>query len=431
MQVMVLGSGAREHAIAWKLLQSPRVQSLILVPGNAAALAQLQTQFVDKKVSAWSESLKGNEALVKLAEKTKKSGIDFIVVGPDNALADGAVDAFQKQGLKIFGPTSAAAQLETSKLFAKRIMREARVPTAEFYEASSYDATRKLLKDLNWAKKQWVIKADGLALGKGVEICETPAHAAKALERLQKISSRFVIEERLSGEESSWLAFCDGETCSLFPPARDYKTLTADPLSPNTGGMGSMAPLPGVDSSLAKKIREQVFVPTLREMKKRGTPYKGILYAGLMVKGDEFWVLEFNARFGDPEAQVLLPLMEGDLLQWCEACAETKLYELPREVPCSSQKAVYVVAAAPGYPESPKTSAPIQNIEKWLSSSHGFFAGIEKNSDGQWQTSGGRVLGSLGLGESLSEARRKAFAQLKEISFEGMQVREDVGAPWD
>jgi phosphoribosylamine--glycine ligase len=430
MQIMVLGSGGREHAMAWKFLQSNRVQGLTMVPGNPAAIAQLKVQFPKKTVEAWSDSIKGTEALTKLAVKTKKAGFDFIAVGPDNALADGAVDVFEKEGLKIFGPTSAAAQLESSKLFAKRMMKAARVPTAEFYEATSVPAAEQLLRDLNWTKKQWVIKADGLALGKGVEICENLEEALKGLERLQQFASCFVIEERLSGRELSWLAFCDGESCSLFAPARDYKTLTEDPLSPNTGGMGAVCPVPLRDEGLSLKIRDQVFLPILNEMKKRGTPYKGILYAGLMIKGEEFWVLEFNARFGDPEAQALLPLMKDDLLEWCEASVEGKLHERPRLVPSLDRKAVFVVAAAAGYPSVPRAGDVISNLESWISSHQGFFAGVQKNADGQWITAGGRVLGALGLGDTIAEARTAAFEKIKMIQFEGMQVRQGVGSEW-
>jgi phosphoribosylamine--glycine ligase len=339
------------------------------------------------------------------------------------------VDIFEQEGLPIFGPRQAAARIESSKIFAKKIMQAAKVPTAEGYSVRSVLEARQLLLDLNWQKKQWVIKADGLALGKGVEICESQEQGLQALARLQKFSNAFVVEERLSGKEISWLAFCDGESCSLLAPARDYKTLTEDPLSPNTGGMGAVCPVPLADSKLAMKIRDSVFMPTLREMKKMGTPYKGILYAGLIVDGEDFWVLEFNARFGDPEAQALLPLMEGDLLEWCEASVQSRLHQKPRMVPMSSQVAVYVVAAAPGYPGEPSLGQPIAGMDQWLKSHHGFFAGVKKQED-QWVTSGGRVLGALGLGNSIKEARDRAFGHLKEISFEGMQYREGVGAEW-
>ncbi|MGZ3797431.1 MAG: phosphoribosylamine--glycine ligase [Pseudobdellovibrionaceae bacterium] len=433
MKILLLGSGGREHAMAWKLLASARVQSLVMVPENPAAIQQLQNQYAAKSVSAWTDSVKGAEALVRLAKKAKELKFDFVVVGPDNVLADGAVDIFEKEGLGIFGPSQVAARLESSKIFAKKVMQAAKVPTAEGYEVRSVAEAKQLLLDLNWQKKQWVIKADGLALGKGVEICETQEQALQALGRLQVFSSSFVVEERLRGKEISWLAFCDGETCSLLAPARDYKTLTADPLSPNTGGMGAVCPVPLKDASLAAKVRESVFLPTLREMKKRGTPYKGILYAGLMVDGEDFWVLEFNARFGDPETQALLPLMEGDLLEWCEACSQSTLHHKPRMVPMSSLVAVYVVAAAPGYPGTPTVGKPIVGMNQWLevkdSSQHGFFAGVKKD-EGEWVTSGGRVLGALGLGNSIKEARQKAFTHLKEISFAGLQYREDVGSEW-
>lgn len=433
MQIMVLGSGGREHAIAWKLLQSEQVQSLIWVPGNPAAVEQLRHLFPQKSVQSWKEPLQGAEALEQLAVKSKNANIDFVIVGPDNVLADGAVDIFEAKGLKIFGPSRAAAQLEASKLFAKRKMKAAGVPTAAFYEAESVSKAQEILKGLDWQRKQWVIKADGLALGKGVEICETLADALKGLERLQQFSNNFVIEERLSGHELSWLAFCDGEDCSLFAPARDYKTLTEDPLSPNTGGMGAVCPVP-FEESMALKVRERVFLPMLREMKKSGSPYKGILYAGLMIENEKFWVLEYNARFGDPEAQVLLPLMEGDLLEWCRDCVDGKLKSRPPLVPMQNKKAVFVVAAAPGYPAAPQTGVPIQNLDTWMNSHLGFFAGVQKNSDknseDQWVTAGGRVLGALGMADTISGARKQAFKNLEKISFAGMQVREGVGREW-
>lgn len=430
MKILVLGSGGREHALSWKLLQSPKVQSLVMVPGNAAAIAQMQKQFSQKTVTSWSDSIRGQEALSLLAEKARKEGIEFVVVGPDDALADGAVDIFEAAGLPAFGPTKAAAQLESSKIFSKRVMRAAGIPTAESHETFSLQETEELLGKLDWQNKQWVLKADGLALGKGVEICETREQAQAALTRLQRYAHNFVIEERLHGREISWLAFCDGETCSMLAPARDYKTLTDDPLSPNTGGMGVVCPVPVEDAELGAKIRERVVLPTLQEMKKRGTPYKGILYVGLMVNDENFWVLEFNSRFGDPEAQALLPLMEGDLLEWCQASQEGRLHERPRQVPMSAKACVYVVAAAPGYPSQPFVGKPILGLEKWFETHHGFFAGVKKNDQGQWITAGGRVLGALGVGDSLREARQNAFARLQEISFEGMQFREGVGAEW-
>jgi phosphoribosylamine--glycine ligase len=430
MQVLVLGSGGREHALAWKLLFSERIQSLIMVPGNPAALAQLQHQFPKKSVTAWDESLKGTENLSRLAVKAKALDVDYVVVGPDNALADGAVDIFQREGLKTFGPTRAAAMLETSKLFAKRVMKDAKVPTAEFYEATSVDAATKLLQDLNWQQKQWVIKADGLALGKGVEICESKLEALKGLERLKQYSTTFVIEERLFGRELSMLAFCDGETCSMFEATQDYKTLTEDPLSPNTGGMGAVTPIPLKDLQFSHKVREKVVLPVLQEMKRRGAPFRGILYVGLMIKDGEFWVLEFNARFGDPEAQVLLPGMKGDLLDWCQASSEGRLHKFPQEVPTHGKKSVFVVAAASGYPAEPRAGDVIQNLDAWIKTHQGFFAGVKKNEKDQWVTAGGRVLGALGTGDTMIEARKQAFARIQEIQFSGMQVRSGIAAEW-
>lgn len=428
MRVLVLGSGGREHAMAWKLLQSAKVKSLVMCPENLAALEQMRHQY-RKEIHGWSDSIKGAENLRALAQKAQSQKVDLVVVGPDNVLAEGAVDIFEEMGIAIFGPTQAAARLESSKIFSKQVMKAAKVPTADSYEVHSVAEAEKLVKDLNWQKKQWVLKADGLALGKGVEICETREQALTALKRLEKYSHSFVIEERLRGKEISWLAFCDGESCSLLAPARDYKTLTAEPLSPNTGGMGAVCPVPLEDKKLADKVRDLVFMPTLREMKKRGTPYKGILYAGLMIDREDFWVLEFNSRFGDPEAQVLLPLIQDDLLEWCLATVEGRLAQKPREVPMFDEYAVYVVAAAPGYPGEVQTGGAIMGLENWMKTHSGFFAGVRKDGE-QWVTSGGRVLGALGFGNSIAEARTKAFARLEQVNFSGIQFRQDVGAEW-
>jgi phosphoribosylamine--glycine ligase len=430
MKILVIGNGGREHAMAWKLLQSARVETLVMVPDNAAAIAQMQNQFAGKKISSWTDSIRGEEVLGLLAKKVKAEKFDFVVVGPDNALADGAVDIFEAMGIPAFGPTKAGAMLESSKIFSKQVMQAAGVPTAEGHEVHSLADASALIKKLDWKSKQWVLKADGLALGKGVEICETLEQAEMALGRLKQYSQSFVIEQRLFGKEISWLAFCDGETCSLLAPARDYKTLTEDPLSPNTGGMGAVCPVPIKDTTLAEKVRNEVVLPTLREMKKRGTSYKGILYVGLMINDDNFWVLEFNSRFGDPEAQALLPLMKDDLLEWCEGSQAGTLHQKPKMVPMKDQVAVYVVAAAPGYPAQPFVGKPITGLNTWLKSHHGFFAGVKKNEQGEWVTAGGRVLGALGMGSSIAEARANAFTNLKEISFEGLQSREGVGAEW-
>lgn len=428
MRVLVLGSGGREHAMAWKLLQSPKVTSLVMCPENTAALEQMRHQYC-KEIHGWDDSVKGAESLRALAQKAQSQKVDLVVVGPDNVLADGVVDIFEEAGIAIFGPTQAAARLESSKIFSKQVMKAAKVPTADSYEVQSVTEAEKLLRDLNWVKKQWVLKADGLALGKGVELCETLEQALTALKRLEKYSNAFVIEERLRGKEISWLAFCDGVSCSLLAPARDYKTLTSDPLSPNTGGMGAVCPVPLEDKKLAAKIRDLVFMPTLREMKKRGVPYKGILYAGLMIDDEDLWVLEFNSRFGDPEAQVLLPLMQEDLLEWCLATVEGRLAEKPRVVPMLDEYAVYIVAAAPGYPGEVQTGGAIIGLESWIKTQSGFFAGVRKDGE-QWVTSGGRVLGALGFGNSIAEARAQAFARLEQVHFNGMQFRNDVGGEW-
>jgi phosphoribosylamine---glycine ligase len=406
--VLVIGSGAREHAIAWKLSRSPHVKRLIVAPGNDGMSWE-----------RWPA-----QPFPELAQKSKNEKVDLVVVGPDNALSDGIVDEFQKVGIACFGPTAAAAQIEASKSFAKEIMRAADVPTARFATAFTLDEAISAIKQFS---NGCVIKADGLALGKGVIVCSTQEEAQKACEQLYPLSKKLVIEEKLSGQEISWLAFCDGENCALLEPARDYKRVRDGDQGPNTGGMGAFSPVEGVPASWEMRVKEKVFLPVLKEMKKRGTPFKGVLYAGLMVdfEKDRFYVLEFNARFGDPETQVLLPRMKDDLYLWCDSVAKGKL--LSDRMNFISDAAVYVVGAAKGYPENPEKGKSISGLETPDAETspeqvEHFVAGVSKN-----MTSGGRVFGALGLGKTIEEAREKAYTRLKSVSFEGLHYRSDIG----
>lgn len=425
--VMVIGSGGREHALAWKLGSSPKISRKIAAPGN------------DGFPSGWERweldlSLRGDQAqkeFLRLASRAKREGVALAVIGPDQALADGIVDVLEENGIRCFGPSASAARIESSKAFAKEVMKAASVPTARFFTASSAEEGRKTLKSVPWSSG-WVVKADGLALGKGVRVCSELGEALQAVEELMAVpSAKLVIEERLQGEEISWLAFCDGETCSLFEPARDHKSLFDAGKGPNTGGMGAFSPVPGVPSSWEKRMREEVFLPVLREMKRRGTPFKGILYAGLMCDfaRDRYWVIEFNARFGDPEAQVLLARMSGDLLEWCEAVSRGELAKLPAQVPFRPEASVVVIAAAAGYPGSPEKGRVITGIEPESENREVpmcFVAGATRSTDGNWITAGGRVLGVMGLGRSLGEARERAYGRLAGVSFQGMQFRRDI-----
>jgi len=420
--VLVIGSGGREHALAWKLSQSPLVSRLIVAPGNDGMPGEWER---------WPVDLGGGRAAFEeLALKAYEEHVALTVVGPDNPLADGIVDVFEGAGLLCFGPREAAAQIEASKAFAKDVMQAAGVPTARYFVAQSNNEAQKILKSVPW-DTGWVIKADGLALGKGVRVCLTQADALQAAEELISISGRLVIEERLVGQELSWMAICDGERCALLEPARDHKRLLDGDRGPNTGGMGAFSPVLGVDRELAAIVREKVFLPTLRELKKRGAEFRGLLYAGLMgdFSGGKFWVLEFNSRFGDPETQVLMPRIEGDLYPWLEASALGDLSALPAQVPFVAESAVVVVAAAAGYPEQPKKGAVIRGlgpIAGGESVPPVFFSGV-RGEGAMLTVSGGRVLGAMGMGKDLADALFQAYQRMNQIRFEGMQFRQDIG----
>jgi phosphoribosylamine--glycine ligase len=469
VSVLVIGAGGREHAIAWRLSTSESVSRVVVAPGNAG----MDLSPMDCEFERWP--LKDFETIAQRAHEEK---IALVVIGPDNALAEGIVDTFEKYGLLCFGPTQSAARIESSKEFAKDIMKAAGIPTAKYFVARSFSEAQKILKSVPWPSvanaqsvatnahavatnahavatnahavansqttiraKGWVVKADGLAFGKGVEVCRDFEIAEKAALRLITISGTLVIEELLQGEEVSWFAFCDGEESVLFEPARDYKRLKENNQGPNTGGMGAYSPLPEVPLEWTKRIYDEVFSPALREMKKRGTPFKGLLYAGLMCDfpQNRFWVIEFNARFGDPETQVLLPRMIDDFYEWCLATAQGKLRDqiqkLGREVSSpqvkfSPEAAVGVVAAARGYPEQPEKGKSL-NGAGLKRTTDGvidyFFAGVSRSEpSGGLETSGGRVYLSLGLGAGFEQARARAYDQINSLQFEGMQVRPDV-----
>lgn len=426
--VLIIGSGGREHALAWKLSLSPRVGRVIVAPGNDGMFGPW---FKREKVwERWPAQLgAGKPEFEKLARRALDEKVDLAVIGPDNPLADGIVDVFESRGLLTFGPRADAARIEASKAFAKEVMHAAGVPTARSFIAKDRQEALRFLRDADW--NGWVVKADGLAFGKGVHVCGSLPEAIRAVEELPH--GPLVIEERLSGEEISWMAFCDGESCALLEPARDHKRLLDGDQGPNTGGMGAYSPVAGVPPSWGERVREKVFLPTLREMKRRGTPFRGLLYAGLMVDfgRDALWVLEFNARFGDPETQVLLPRMDDDLYDWCEAVARGDLSGRPALVPFRKEAAVCVVAAARGYPDAPEKgakisgtfvqSAPVNELAPPF-----FFAGVVEKENALF-AAGGRVLAAVGTGRNFFEARQAAYDRLHHMSFSGMQFRRDIG----
>jgi len=419
--VLVIGSGGREHALAWKFSKSPRVSRVIVAPGNDAMEAWMRWPL------DFSKGLSENRAeFERLADRAIAEKVDLVVVGPDNPLADGIVDVLTAKGLACFGPTAGAAQIEASKAFAKEVMEAAGVPTACCSIVQTVDEARSFLEAADWSLG-WVLKADGLALGKGVFVCSTLAQALEVLETSESLrKGRIVIEEQLHGEEISWMAFCDGKQCALLEPARDHKRLLDQDHGPNTGGMGAFSPVPGIPDEWYERVRKEVFVPTLQEMEKRGVSFRGLLYAGLMVdlKNNRFWVLEFNARFGDPETQVLLPRMADDLYLWCNAVARHNLADLSNRVGFAKETAVTVVAAARGYPDSPEKGDVIEGLK--VLPPQFFYAGVAKRF-GKWVTHGGRVLATVGMGSDLSEARKDAYEKLRSISFKGMQYRTDIG----
>jgi phosphoribosylamine--glycine ligase len=434
--VLVVGAGGREHALAWKLAQSPSVARVIVAPGNPGM------------PRAWTRWTFGSSAseFAALAMRARDERVDLVVVGPDNPLADGLVDVLEAHGCLAFGPSRAAARVEASKAFAKKVMKSAGVPTARYWVARSLEEARKILKSVPWGAG-WVIKADGLALGKGVRVCSALDEALQACEDLIRISPELVIEERLTGEELSWMAFCDGTRCALLEPARDYKRVRDGDEGPNTGGMGAFSPIPGIPAGFGERVRAEVFEPALRELARLGASFKGLLYAGIMADfaRDQYWVLEFNARFGDPETQALMPRIQGDIYPWFEACARGELRELPSVVPFVSESAVFVVGAARGYPESPEKGQTLAGLSAFPETApEGYFCAGVALSDrtvdvtgdaaaasgpggAELMSAGGRVFGALGMGTTLESARSQAYDRLRQVSFEGMHFRRDVG----
>lgn len=415
--VLVIGSGGREHALAWKLAQSPRLGKLYLAPGNGG------TRDLAENIAIVPTNAKD---LVCFAEKNL---IDLTVVGPDDPLALGIVDVFKSRGLRIFGPTRAAAQIEASKAFAKRLMRDENIPTAPFRIFRKYNSA------LDYIRKHGmpiVVKASGLALGKGAYPCQTLAEAERALteimlERVYKqAGNEVIVEEFLNGQEISIHALCDGKTSVLLPTAQDHKPIFDNDQGKNTGGMGTIAPVPWVTGKILQDVNAQIVQPTLLALAKKGCSFSGCLYPGLKMTNDGPKVLEYNARFGDPETQSYMRLLKTDLLDILDACVDGKLAELTIE--WHRGFAVCVVLASGGYPGKYQKEIPIFGIKK-AEKVPGvviFHAGTMFNN--QLQTAGGRVLGITAVGETLQKALNQAYAAIGQIQFQGMQYRKDIGA---
>jgi len=421
MNILVIGNGGREHALAWKLAYSPRVEQIFVSPGNGGTDGKWQIAN-----GKWQ-----NTPDAKFAIRNSQFAIDFVVVGPEAPLADGIVDTLQAAGVRCFGPTRAAARLEASKAFAKEFMARHGIPTAR---AAVFTAYEPALAYLRRAETPIVIKASGLAAGKGVILPETPAAAAAALRDIM-IERQFgaagdevLIEERLTGPEVSLLAFCDGRTVAPMPPAQDHKRVFDGDRGPNTGGMGAYAPAPIAPPALVEELTAAVLQPTVDGMAAEGTPYVGVLYAGMMLTPAGPRVLEFNCRFGDPETQVILPLLDSDLLDVLKACVETALDRA--EVRWRAGAAATVVAASAGYPGSYGKGREITGLED-AAARPGvtvFHAGTRRRDDGRLVTDGGRVLAVTGAGADLRAALDRAYAGMQCVHFEGMHYRHDIGA---
>jgi len=413
MNVLIIGSGGREHALAWKLRQSPRVRSVFCAPGNGG-ISQV-AECVPIKIAE-------HDALVNFA---KQNGIGLTVVGPDDALAAGIADRFQGEGLRIFGPTRSAARLESSKVFAKEFMLRHGIPTAASGQFSRADAARAFAMKM---RAPIVVKASGLALGKGVIIAQSHAEADAAIReimderRFGDAGAEVVIEEFLEGQECSIHALVDGRSYLLFPSAQDHKRALDGDMGPNTGGMGTFSPADKVlPPALEQRVRVEVLDRFLAGLRADGLDYRGMLFPGLMITRDGPKVLEFNCRFGDPETQVLLMRLESDLLELLEATNDQRLHEVTPS--WCADASVCVVLASGGYPGSYVTGKPITGLDR--NDGQVFHAGTRREGDG-FVTAGGRVLGVTALAPTLTAARDRAYAAVRGIHFEGMQFRSDI-----
>jgi phosphoribosylamine--glycine ligase len=399
MNVLVVGSGGREHALAWKLAQSADLGELHAAPGNPG---------IARHATCHPVRAEDAESLLGLC---RQCGVDLVVIGPEAPLVSGVADNLRHGGVTVFGPSGAAAMIEGSKSFAKDVMKSAGVPTA-----------RELVEPV----APCVIKADGLAAGKGVFVCRTDAEVETAWPRAQALGDRVVVEELLEGEEVSLFALCDGAVAVALPAAQDAKRLRDGDEGPNTGGMGAYAPLPFLSARDREELVEAVHGPVLDELAKRGSPFVGLLYAGLMLTEDGARTLEFNCRFGDPETQAILPLLEGDLLDALAGAARGDLAGASVDV--ADGAAATVVLAAPGYPDAPEVGSALSGIEEAETAGGLVFHAGTALRDGALLSAGGRVLNVTAVGPSLSDAREQAYAALDHIRLDGAQFRTDIGA---
>ena len=423
MKVLIVGSGGREHAIAWKVAQSKKVDKIYCAPGNAG-------------ISEVAECVPiGAMEFDKLVAFAKEKEIDLTVIGMDDPLVGGIVDVFEKEGLRVFGPRKNAAILEGSKAFSKDLMKKYNIPTAAY---ETFTDPEKALEYLETAKMPIVLKADGLALGKGVLICQTLEEAKEGVKTLmmdKKFGSagdEIVIEEFMTGREVSVLSFVDGNIVKIMSSAQDHKRAKDGDQGLNTGGMGNFSPSPFYTKEVDGFCKKYIYQPTVDAMKAEGRPFKGVIFFGLMLTPDGPKVLEYNARFGDPEAQVVLPRLENDIVDVFEACIDGTLDEVDLKFD-NDRATVCVILASDGYPVEYKKGFPIEGLEKFKGKDdyYVFHSGTKFNENGQIVTNGGRVLGVTATGKDLKEARKKAYEATEWISFENKYMRHDIGKAID
>ena len=423
MKVLIVGSGGREHAIAWKVAQSKKVDKIYCAPGNAG-------------ISEVAECVPiGAMEFDKLVAFAKEKEIDLTVIGMDDPLVGGIVDVFEKEGLRVFGPRKNAAILEGSKAFSKDLMKKYNIPTAAY---ETFTDPEKALEYLETAKMPIVLKADGLALGKGVLICQTLEEAKEGVKTLmmdKKFGSagdEIVIEEFMTGREVSVLSFVDGNIVKIMSSAQDHKRAKDGDQGLNTGGMGNFSPSPIYTKEVDEFCKKYIYQPTVDAMKAEGRPFKGVIFFGLMLTPDGPKVLEYNARFGDPEAQVVLPRLENDIVDVFEACIDGTLDQVDLKFD-NDRATVCVILASDGYPVEYKKGFPIEGLEKFKGKDdyYVFHSGTKFNENGQIVTNGGRVLGVTATGKDLKEARKKAYEATEWISFENKYMRHDIGKAID
>ncbi|MCC6261710.1 MAG: phosphoribosylamine--glycine ligase [Anaerolineales bacterium] len=414
MNILIIGSGGREHALAWKVAQSPRLSKLYIATGNAG------TRVCGENISI---DISNHSSVVNLC---KEKRIDLVIVGPEIPLADGLVDSLSDANIRCFGPNRAAAEIEASKVFSKKFMARNQIPTARYASFSSFEEAVKYLRTIDYPI---VIKVSGLAAGKGVILPDTDDEAEATLKSILNdkafgnAGNEVVIEERISGQEVSLMVFSDGTNCVPMVAAQDHKRLLDNDEGPNTGGMGAYAPAPIFTKDLLNEALENVLQPTIDGMRNEGRKFIGVLYAGLMLTKNGIRVLEFNCRFGDPETQVVLPLLDTDLLDIADACIDGKLKDI--EIKWKNEAAVCVVLASKGYPEKVE-SGKVVTFAELSDNTICFHAGTKTDDNEEIVTSGGRVFGLTAWANSIHNAVEKVYSNIDKVSFEGVQYRRDI-----